>query len=153
MKERCGPLAGRARSSPNCPRRAKAPSARPGTRSTAPHSSMTRTRACSGCPRMARAELESLRKFALGLPGTEESVACAGTVLEKRTVKAGGKAFLFVGAKDLMLKLGESLPEARKLAKEDPERCKAGAGGWVTLRIESSLPLPGARLRAWVAES
>jgi len=102
---------------------------------------------------MARAELESLRKFALGLPGTEESVACAGTVLEKRTVKAGGKAFLFVGARDLMLKLGASLAEAHKLAKEDPERCKAGAGGWVTVRFESGLPLPAARLRAWVAES
>jgi hypothetical protein len=102
---------------------------------------------------MARAELETLRRFALGLPGAEESVACAGTVIEKRTVKAGGKAFLFLGSKDLMLKLGKSLAQARKLAHDDPERCKAGTGGWVSIRFESGLPLPVARLRAWVAES
>ena len=102
---------------------------------------------------MARAELETLRRYALELPGAEESIACAGTVLEKRTVKAGGKAFLFLGTKDLMLKLGTSLAQARKLAKEDPDRCKAGSGGWVTLRFESGMPLPAARLRAWVAES
>ena len=102
---------------------------------------------------MARAELESLRRFALGLPGAEESVACVGTAVEKRTVKAGGKAFLFLGPKDLMLKLGASLAQARKLAHDDPERCKAGAGGWVTIRFESGMPLPAARLRAWVAES
>ncbi len=102
---------------------------------------------------MARAELETLRRFALSLSGAEESVACAGTVIEKRTVKAGGKAFLFVGSKDLMLKLGASLAQARKLAQDDPERCKAGAGGWVSVRFGSGLPLPAARLRTWVAES
>jgi hypothetical protein len=95
----------------------------------------------------------ALMRFALGLPGAEESVACAGTVIEKRTVKAGGKAFLFVGPKDLMLKLGPSLAQAQKLALVDPERCKAGSGGWVSLRFEEELPLPATRLEAWVRES
>jgi len=95
----------------------------------------------------------ALLRFALGLPGAEESVACAGTVIEKRTVKAGGKAFLFVGTKDLMLKLGPSLAQAQKLALADPESCKAGSGGWVSLRFEDELPLPGPRLEAWVRES
>ena len=99
-------------------------------------------------PSASKAEIESLRRFAMGLPGAEESVACAGTVIEKRTVKAGGKAFLFLGSKDLMLKLGASLAEARKLAKSEP-----GKGGWVSIRFESGMPLPAARLRAWVAES
>ena len=99
------------------------------------------------------ASVESVHRFALGLPGAEESVACAGTALEKRTVKASGKAFLFLGPKDLMLKLGASLQQARKLAQDDPERCKAGASGWVTIRFERGLPLSVARLRAWVGES
>jgi hypothetical protein len=97
--------------------------------------------------------IEALRKFALGLPGAEESVACAGTAIEKRTVKSGGKAFLFLGSKDLMLKLGPSLAKARELAAADPERCRAGAGGWVNIRFATGMPLPAARLRQWVAES
>jgi len=104
-------------------------------------------------PSASKAEIESLRRFAMGLPRAEESVACAGTAIEKRTVKAGGKAFLFLGSKDLMLKFGPSLAQARKLAEADPERCKAGKGGWVSLRFESGMPLPAARLRAWIAES
>jgi hypothetical protein len=50
------------------------------------------------------ATIQSLRQIALRLPGTEEGVACAGTSLEKRTIKVRGKAFLFLGAGDAMLK-------------------------------------------------
>lgn len=95
----------------------------------------------------------ALLRFALRLPGAEESVACAGTVIEKRTVRSGGKAFLFVGPKDLMLKLGPSLAEAQKLALEKPENCRTGSGGWVSLRFEDELPLAAKRLEGWVRES
>jgi len=52
------------------------------------------------------ANVKALRKLALGYPGTEEGVACEGTALEKRTVKARGKAFVFLGVSEVLLKLG-----------------------------------------------
>ncbi len=48
---------------------------------------------------MAREPVEALRKLALALPEVEEGVSCAGTALERRTVKVRDKAFVFLGAK------------------------------------------------------
>jgi hypothetical protein len=94
----------------------------------------------------------TLARFALGLAGVEESIACAGTVIEKRTAKVRGKAFLFLGPSDAMLKLRELLPEASKLAKKDP-RIRAGAGGWVSVRWAEGAPPPLPLMKRWIRES
>ena len=97
--------------------------------------------------------LDALRARALGFAETGEAVACKGTALEKRTVTVRGKAFLFLGARDAMLKLGDSLAEARRLAAKDPARYRAGASGWVKVTLgadDAAAPEPLAR---WVEES
>jgi len=87
------------------------------------------------------------------IPGVTKGIACAGTALEARTFLAGSKTFLFVGAKDARLKLGESVAEAVTLAVSKPAALKVGAGGWLTIRFDAE-GLPDAKvLRAWVEES
>lgn len=93
----------------------------------------------------------ALRKIALRLPDTEEGVACEGTALERRTIRARGKAFLFLGASDAMMKLRESLDEAAGLAAKEPGRYRVGSSGWVTVKLDGAAP--AVRLEAWVAES
>lgn len=68
---------------------------------------------------MKKTTVVALRKLALRYPDAEEGVACEGTAIEKRTVKAGKKAFVFLGVSDVLLKLDESLPEATRLARKD----------------------------------
>jgi hypothetical protein len=97
--------------------------------------------------------MQVLRTIALRYPEAQEGVACAGTVIEKRTITVRKKAFLFMGATDLMLKLGESLPEVAALAAREPSRYKAGKGGWVTLRFSDGKPPPLDVLKRWVDES
>ena len=94
--------------------------------------------------------IKALRQMALRFPETEEGIACEGTAVEKRTIKVRKKAFLFLGATDAMLKLRDSLPEASRLAREEPLRCKAGASGWVTVTVKGA---PKGLLRKWVEES
>lgn len=96
-----------------------------------------------------------LREAALGLPETEEGIACAGTALESRTVKVRGKAFLFLGVTKAMLKLKESLAEATALAARQPAACKVGANGWtnVTVAGEGIEPPPVEMLVRWIGES
>jgi predicted DNA-binding protein (MmcQ/YjbR family) len=95
---------------------------------------------------------EELRRFALGYPEAREGISCAGTALEKRTVNAGKKAFLFLGRADAMVKLGASLDEAAELAAREPGQCKVGAHGWVTVGLGDGAP-PRALLERWVDES
>ena len=95
--------------------------------------------------------MQALRNLALKYPGTEEGVACEGTSLEKRTIKAGGKAFLFLGPRDAMLKLRDSLPEATRLASKEPGRYKVGGSGWVTVTLAEPVPLDV--LKRWIDES
>ncbi len=59
---------------------------------------------------------------ALALPGAERGIACAGTSLEATTVTTGGKAFVFVGKKDVRMKLGESLAAFQTMVKAEPKR-------------------------------
>jgi len=97
--------------------------------------------------------IRALRRAALRHPDTHEGVLCEGTSLEKRTVKAHKKAFVFLGAADVMVKLSASLPEARRLAKREPDRYRAGAHGWVKASFaEDELP-PLALLERWIDES
>lgn len=114
---------------------------------------MGRKRDAADRPAAADGAIEALRRFALALPGTDEGVACAGTALEKRTLRTGGKAFLFLGRGDAMLKVGASLAEARRFAAKDPAGCRAGGGGWVTVRIGEDAVVPLPVLERWIAES
>ena len=96
--------------------------------------------------------VRTLWDVARKLPGTEEGIACAGTALETRTAKVSGKAFLFLRAADLRLKLDASLPAAKRLAAAHPDACKAGNGGWVWAALSKPVvPLP--TLKSWVKES
>lgn len=104
-------------------------------------------------PRSTNEPSQALRELALRLPAVEEGVACEGTAIEKRTLKVGGKAFLFLGPRDALLKLRESLPEAKRLAQAEPERYRAGAGGWTKVCFGPDAPADLALLARWIAES
>lgn len=96
--------------------------------------------------------VKALRGKALQYPEAVESIACAGTALERGTIKARSKAFLFFRAADMMVKLGASLTDATALAAKAPERCKVGTRGWVTVTFgDGAPPLP--LLEKWVDES
>src|SRR5262245_1304836 len=82
----------------------------------------------------------TLFKFAMHLRGAEEGIACKGTAIEQPTVDIGKKSFLFLGKKRFMLKLSESILQIAKLAKEQPEVYKSGAGGWTTITIDNENP-------------
>jgi hypothetical protein len=99
------------------------------------------------------APTETLRKVALRYPEAEEGVACEGTTAEKRTVKARGKAFLFLGVTSAMLKLRESLAEAADLAAAKPDRYCVGAHGWVTVTFGDTESPAMDLLVRWVDES
>lgn len=94
----------------------------------------------------------ALRRFASQYPAAEEGIACEGTALETSTYKAGKKAFVFLGANDMRLKLGESLTEAARLAAKEPERYKVGAHGWVWVALGAGAP-PLELLERWIDES
>jgi predicted DNA-binding protein (MmcQ/YjbR family) len=96
--------------------------------------------------------LNALRTFALSLPETDEGIACEGTSLEKRTIKVRKKAFVFLGKTDVMFKLSRSLSDATAIAKESPDFVKAGATGWVTIKLEGS-PVSRPSLEGWIKES
>jgi len=97
--------------------------------------------------------IKNLRSMALRLPNTEEGIACEGTALEKRTIKTGGKAFLFLGTSDAMLKLGDSKDEARRLAARKPDLYKIGATGWATVRFGPDRNPPARLMKLWIEES
>jgi predicted DNA-binding protein (MmcQ/YjbR family) len=97
--------------------------------------------------------MKALRRAALRYPDTHEGISCEGTSLEKRTVKAHKKAFVFLGEADLMVKLRESLPEAKRLAAKQPERYRAGAHGWVKATFAEDELAPMALLERWIDES
>jgi hypothetical protein len=86
-------------------------------------------------------------------PEVEEGIACAGTSLESRTLKVRGKAFAFFRPGSVMLKLGESLAEARAMAAKAPRQFRAGAGGWVDVKFGDGEPLPIAVMQRWLDES
>jgi len=96
--------------------------------------------------------MQVLRQFALKLPETEEGVACEGTTLESRTVRRKNKAFLFLRAADLRLKLAASLKEAAELASQEPARYAVGAHGWVLVKLDGASD-PLEVLKRWIQES
>jgi hypothetical protein len=97
--------------------------------------------------------MQAVRKLALRHPETEEGIACEGTPVERRTVKARKKAFLFLGASDAMLKLRDSLPEATRLARKDPAAYRVGANGWVKALFGTPGGATLELLSRWIDES
>jgi hypothetical protein len=97
--------------------------------------------------------LQALRTVALKLSDVEEGIACKGTAIECSTFKVSGKAFLFVSAANIRLKLKESLAEATRLAAKEPDRYEAGALGWVKVTFGDDTPLALDTLKKWIAES
>ena len=82
-----------------------------------------------------------------------------GTSCNQSSFKAGKGSFLFIGpgAKGIgfkaMFKLGDSMPQARKLASKEPERFEVGSTGWVTTRFTAEKPLPKSIWEKWLQES
>ncbi len=102
---------------------------------------------------MAKVDVaKALRVVALGLPEAEEGVSC-----NKSAYKARKKSYLFVGEKDdsynVMVKLGDSIPEAEKLAAKFPENVSVGKGGWVKVEFPLGKALPKGVLERWTLES
>jgi len=93
--------------------------------------------------------MQAIRRLALSYPEVEEGTSCRRT-----SFKARNKAFLFMGSTDesydVMLKLKDSLPEAKKLAAKQSAHYKAGAGGWVTARFTLT---PPPQLERWIDEN
>jgi hypothetical protein len=89
--------------------------------------------------------MASLTQIATALPDVQQGVACAGTALECASFAVRKKAFLFLSAKEVRLKLDTSKDEATKRG------LAVGANGWVKLD-PGALP-PTAVLTRWVAES
>jgi len=101
----------------------------------------------------SKSPMQALRKVALRYPGTEEGVACEGTPIESRIVKARNKAFLFLTVGHARLKLRESLPEATKLARKMPDQLQVGSGGWVKASLGADESTPVDVLERWIGES
>ena len=95
------------------------------------------------------ATMDALWAAATRHPRVEAGVACAGTAVESRTAKVGGRAFLFLRQEDARFKLAASAAEASRKGSG----CKVGAGGWchVLLGAEDA-PSLGVMER-WIAES
>jgi hypothetical protein len=98
-----------------------------------------------------------LRGRAMRHAGVEETVTGAGTAAESSTYLAGGKAFLFVAAKDgiyeLRLKVGASKAEASRHASKSPDRFAIGATGWAKITFPRTEAGPRPILERWIDES
>ena len=96
---------------------------------------------------------EILRTLALRHAEVEEAIACKGTPLESSAFKVRKKTFLFARDAEMMVKLQESLPEARKQASQEPGRYRVGGGGWVSVKFGGGALPPRELLTRWIAES
>jgi hypothetical protein len=100
---------------------------------------------------------QAVSKIASGLPDVVQSIACEGTAIESSSWGVKKKNFLFLGLKGgcytLRLKLAASVPEAKKLMKQDPERFNIGVGGWAKVTFGEAEKAPVELLRRWIAES
>ena len=95
---------------------------------------------------------EPIRKKASGYPGVDEGTACT-----QSSFKVGKKSFLFIGMQGgrykAMFKLSDSIAEATRLAKKEPDRFQVGNTSWVTARFTSQEPLPKTIWERWLDES
>ena len=95
---------------------------------------------------------EAIRLAASRYPGVDEGTSCT-----QASFKAGKKAFLYIGLQGgrhkAMFKLQDSMPEAIKLAKKEPDRFEVGSTAWVTTRFSADDPLPKKLWKKWLDES
>lgn len=95
------------------------------------------------------ATMDALWAAATRHPRVEAGVACAGTAVESRTAKVGGRAFLFLRTQDARFKLAASAAEASR----EGSGCKVGAGGWCHVVLGAAGAPPLAVMERWIAES
>lgn len=97
---------------------------------------------------------DAVRQQAMTFPGIAKDTACT-----QSPFKAGKGTFLFIGPGPkgtgfkAMFKLQDSMPQARKLAVEEPGRFEVGLTGWVTARFTAEKPLPKKIGGKWLSES
>lgn len=97
---------------------------------------------------------DAIRRQAVTFPGVAKGTSC-----NQSAFKAGKGTFLFIGPGPkgkgfkAMFKLKASMPQARKLAAEDPNCFEVGSTGWVTARFTAEKPLPKRIWGKWLAES
>ena len=95
---------------------------------------------------------EPMRLKASRYPGVDEGTACT-----QSSFKAGKKAFLFIGMQGgrykAMFKLQQSVPEATRLAEDEPDRFEVGSSIWVTARFSADKPMPKTLWTKWLDES
>jgi hypothetical protein len=97
---------------------------------------------------------DAVRQQAMTFPGIAKDTACT-----QSPFKAGKGTFLFIGPGPkgkgfkAMFKLQDSMPQARKLAVEEPGRFEVGSTGWVTARFTAEKPLPKKIWGKWLSES
>ena len=79
---------------------------------------------------------DAIRRQAVTFPGVAKGTSCTQSAF-----KAGKGTFLFIGPGPkgsgfkAMFKLKASIPQALRLAAEDPKRFEVGSTGWVTARF------------------
>lgn len=97
---------------------------------------------------------DAIRLHAMTFPGVDKGASCTQSAF-----KAGKETFLFIGPGPkgvgfkAMFKLKGSMPQARKLAAQHPNRFEVGTTGWVTARFAAEEPLPKQIWARWLAES
>ncbi len=94
---------------------------------------------------------EAICRRAIQFANVEEGTAC-----RQRSFKTNKKAFLFIGMQGgrykAMFKLQDSLEEAARLAKVNPNGYEVGKGGWVTARFTAEDPIPESVWCSWLEE-
>ncbi len=95
---------------------------------------------------------EPIRLKASLYPGVDEGTACT-----QSSFKASKKGFLYIGMQGgrykAMFKLQDSIPEATKMAENEPNSYEVGSFGWVTARFTSENPIPEELWEKWLDES
>lgn len=95
---------------------------------------------------------EPIRLKASQYPTVDEGTACT-----QSSFKTGKRAFLYIGMQGgrykAMFKLQESMPEAIKLARKNPDRFDVGSTAWVTARFTADEPMPKKLWEKWLDES
>lgn len=97
---------------------------------------------------------DAIRRRAVTFPGVAKGASCT-----QSSFKAGKGTFLFIGPGPkgqgfkAMFKLAASMPQARELAEQHPQRFEVGTTGWVTARFTAAEPLPKRIWEKWLSES
>jgi len=97
---------------------------------------------------------DAIRRQAMKFPDVEQGTSCS-----QEAFKVGKGTFLFIGPGPkgagfkAMFKLEASMPQAKKLAAQEPKRFEVGKTGWVTARFTAEEPLPRQIWSKWLEES